>query len=166
MDNFLDQVRAVGILTALAYHIVGGLRHLVMDMGYWEESWNPVIRVPVPSLRSPRFWRYWRGYWYGNSATFGRSGVHDYILIRATALIDVLRPLSGGFVAFNDITYEVWTGFSPTPSPRSFHPADPSYASLIHARIGLWQVLTDHIKSRSDCAVRCSLCWWWCCLSM
>ena len=41
------QVRAVGILTALAYHIVGGLRHLVMDMGHWEEleSGNQSARV-------------------------------------------------------------------------------------------------------------------------
>ncbi len=26
-----------GILTALAYHIVGGIRHLLMDLGYFEE---------------------------------------------------------------------------------------------------------------------------------
>ncbi len=26
-----------GILTALAYHFCGGIRHLVMDMGHWEE---------------------------------------------------------------------------------------------------------------------------------
>ncbi len=26
-----------GILTALAYHIVGGVRHLLMDLGYFEE---------------------------------------------------------------------------------------------------------------------------------
>lgn len=26
-----------GILTALAYHLVGGIRHLIMDMGFWEE---------------------------------------------------------------------------------------------------------------------------------
>ena len=45
-----------------------------------------------------------------NSATFGRSGVHDYILIRATALIMTCYVLYlVGFVAFNDITYEVWT---------------------------------------------------------
>ena len=37
MDNFLVKLVLWGILTALAYHIVGGLRHLVMDMGYWEE---------------------------------------------------------------------------------------------------------------------------------
>lgn len=27
-----------GILTALAYHIVGGLRHLMMDFGFLEED--------------------------------------------------------------------------------------------------------------------------------
>ncbi|MER2492889.1 succinate dehydrogenase, cytochrome b556 subunit [Catenovulum sediminis] len=26
-----------GILTALSYHLLGGLRHLVMDFGFWEE---------------------------------------------------------------------------------------------------------------------------------
>ena len=26
-----------GILTALAYHLVGGIRHLIMDFGLWEE---------------------------------------------------------------------------------------------------------------------------------
>lgn len=26
-----------GILTALAYHLIGGLRHLIMDFGFWEE---------------------------------------------------------------------------------------------------------------------------------
>lgn len=27
----------IGTLSALSYHIIGGLRHLVMDMGHWEE---------------------------------------------------------------------------------------------------------------------------------
>ncbi len=47
MDNFLVKFVLWGILTALAYHIVGGLRHLVMDMGYWEEleSGNQSARV-------------------------------------------------------------------------------------------------------------------------
>ncbi|WP_447773655.1 succinate dehydrogenase cytochrome b556 subunit [Aeromonas veronii] len=47
MDNFLVKLVLWGILTALAYHIVGGLRHLVMDMGYWEElgSGNQSARV-------------------------------------------------------------------------------------------------------------------------
>jgi len=26
-----------GFLTALGYHLLAGLRHMVMDMGYWEE---------------------------------------------------------------------------------------------------------------------------------
>ncbi len=27
-----------GITSALIYHFVGGVRHLIMDMGYWEEK--------------------------------------------------------------------------------------------------------------------------------
>ena len=28
---------SIGTISALSYHILGGLRHFVMDMGYWEE---------------------------------------------------------------------------------------------------------------------------------
>ena len=47
MDNFLVKFVLWGILTALSYHIVGGQRHLVMDMGHWEEldSANQSARV-------------------------------------------------------------------------------------------------------------------------
>ena len=47
MDNFLVKLVLWGILTVLAYHIVGGVRHLVMAMGYWEEleSGNQSARV-------------------------------------------------------------------------------------------------------------------------
>lgn len=37
LDNILVKLVFWGILTALAYHIIGGIRHLIMDMGYWEE---------------------------------------------------------------------------------------------------------------------------------
>lgn len=47
LDNFLVKLVVWGILTALAYHIVGGIRHLIMDLGYCEklESGNQSARV-------------------------------------------------------------------------------------------------------------------------
>lgn len=36
-----------GILTALAYHIVGGIRHLLMDMGYFEELESGALSAKV-----------------------------------------------------------------------------------------------------------------------
>ncbi|MFO6424774.1 succinate dehydrogenase cytochrome b556 subunit [Motilimonas sp. KMU-193] len=36
-DNFFIKLILWGILTALAYHIVVGIRHMIMDLGYWEE---------------------------------------------------------------------------------------------------------------------------------
>ncbi|MCE2572511.1 succinate dehydrogenase cytochrome b556 subunit [Motilimonas eburnea] len=36
-DNFFIKFILWGILTALAYHIVVGIRHMIMDLGYWEE---------------------------------------------------------------------------------------------------------------------------------
>ncbi|MGS2719999.1 succinate dehydrogenase, cytochrome b556 subunit [Paraglaciecola aestuariivivens] len=28
---------AIGTISALSYHILGGVRHMIMDMGHWEE---------------------------------------------------------------------------------------------------------------------------------
>jgi succinate dehydrogenase / fumarate reductase, cytochrome b subunit len=37
VDSFFVKLILWGILTALAYHIVGGIRHLIMDLGYFED---------------------------------------------------------------------------------------------------------------------------------
>jgi succinate dehydrogenase / fumarate reductase cytochrome b subunit len=38
MNSFIVKFIFWGIFTALAYHICGGIRHLLMDFGYIEES--------------------------------------------------------------------------------------------------------------------------------
>lgn len=38
MNSFFVKFIFWGILTALAYHVCGGIRHLLMDFGYVEES--------------------------------------------------------------------------------------------------------------------------------
>ncbi|CAQ85066.1 MULTISPECIES: succinate dehydrogenase cytochrome b556 subunit [Photorhabdus] len=38
MTSFFAKFIVWGILTALAYHICGGIRHLLMDFGYLEEN--------------------------------------------------------------------------------------------------------------------------------
>ena len=37
VDSFFVKLILWGILTALAYHIAGGVRHLLMDLGHFEE---------------------------------------------------------------------------------------------------------------------------------
>lgn len=37
-DTFLVKFILWGILTALTYHVVGGVRHLLMDLGFGEEN--------------------------------------------------------------------------------------------------------------------------------
>jgi succinate dehydrogenase / fumarate reductase cytochrome b subunit len=37
MEAWYGKVISIGTLSALSYHIIGGIRHVVMDMGYWEE---------------------------------------------------------------------------------------------------------------------------------
>lgn len=37
MNGFVGKFIAIGTLSAFTFHFIGGIRHLVMDMGYWEE---------------------------------------------------------------------------------------------------------------------------------
>lgn len=37
MDGLLGKFVTIGTISALIYHILGGVRHMVMDMGHWEE---------------------------------------------------------------------------------------------------------------------------------
>lgn len=40
MNSFFVKFIMWGILTALAYHVVGGVRHMLMDFGYTEETFE------------------------------------------------------------------------------------------------------------------------------
>jgi len=37
INGVLGKVIAIGTASAFIYHLLGGIRHLVMDMGHWEE---------------------------------------------------------------------------------------------------------------------------------
>jgi len=83
----------------------------------------------------------------GNAATVGRSGVHDFILIRASAIILAAYTLYilGFFVITPDVTYGVWQEFFSGLCTKVFTIL-ALFALLIHAWIGIWQVLSDYVK--------------------
>ena len=37
MGGVIGKVVAIGTVSALTYHILGGIRHGIMDLGHWEE---------------------------------------------------------------------------------------------------------------------------------
>ena len=37
LQSFIAKFIAWGTITVLLYHMLGGIRHLIMDMGHWEE---------------------------------------------------------------------------------------------------------------------------------
>jgi succinate dehydrogenase / fumarate reductase cytochrome b subunit len=47
VDSFFVKFVLWGIITALAYHIVGGIRHLIMDLGHYEEFESGVMTAKV-----------------------------------------------------------------------------------------------------------------------
>lgn len=82
-----------------------------------------------------------------NAATVGRSGVHDFILIRTSAIILALYTfyILGFFVTTPEITFDIWQGFFSGLCTKVFTIL-ALFALLIHAWIGIWQVLSDYIK--------------------
>lgn len=80
-------------------------------------------------------------------SSFGRNGVHDYLLIRASGIIMTLyTAYMIGFFAFGpDINYLEWQSFFGGTFTKVFTMIALACV-LIHAWIGLWQVLTDYIK--------------------
>lgn len=47
MDGFFGKFVVIGIVLVLIYYILGGLRYVVMDLGYWEELELGNISVKV-----------------------------------------------------------------------------------------------------------------------
>ena len=82
-----------------------------------------------------------------NASALGRNGVHDFILVRATAIVLTLYIvyMVGFFVITSDITWAVWTGFFSSAFTKVFTLL-ALFSILIHAWIGMWQVLTDYVK--------------------
>ena len=79
--------------------------------------------------------------------TFGRSGVHDYVLLRASAIVILAYVLYlVGFVTFADIDYFTWVDFFSLTLTKIFS-LFALIAMLVHSLIGLWQVLTDYVKN-------------------
>ncbi|EOX6880776.1 succinate dehydrogenase membrane anchor subunit [Providencia stuartii] len=81
-----------------------------------------------------------------NASALGRTGIQDWLLIRGSAIVIVLYVLYlVGFIAINDITYETWRGFFASSVTKVFTILS-LFSILVHAWIGLWQVLTDYVK--------------------
>ncbi|RUO81493.1 succinate dehydrogenase, hydrophobic membrane anchor protein [Idiomarina tyrosinivorans] len=82
------------------------------------------------------------------ASTFGRSGTHDYVLVRASAIIMALYSLFiiGFFVTTPDVTYANWSALFSSLWVKVFTLLTLT-AVLMHGWIGIWQVLTDYVKA-------------------
>jgi len=81
-----------------------------------------------------------------NAATLGRSGVHDYIIIRVAGINLALYALFLlGWFLTNDVTYTTWTSLFSNIGMQVFT-IITLISLLAHVWIGMWQVLTDYIK--------------------
>ncbi|CCQ11862.1 Succinate dehydrogenase hydrophobic membrane anchor protein [Pseudoalteromonas luteoviolacea B = ATCC 29581] len=82
-----------------------------------------------------------------NQATLKRDGVQDYVSLRATALVIAAYAIFivGYLLLTPELTYEAWSGLFSNLAMKA-----ATLVTLVcimaHARIGLWQVLTDYVK--------------------
>ncbi|MGB0936652.1 MAG: succinate dehydrogenase, hydrophobic membrane anchor protein [Colwellia sp.] len=81
-------------------------------------------------------------------ASAGRNGTHDFLLLRASAIILALYTLllAGFFIVTPTVTYDVWHNFFAC-MPVKIATMLALLALLVHARIGIWQVLSDYVKT-------------------
>ena len=82
-----------------------------------------------------------------NASALGRNGVHDFILVRATAIVLTLYIvyMVGFFAISGELTFDVWSGFFSSAFTKVFTLL-ALYSILNHAWIGKWQELTDYDK--------------------
>ena len=82
-----------------------------------------------------------------NASALGRNGIHDWLLLRAAAMIMTLYVLYilGFIVMSGTLTYDIWRGFFASSFTKVFTLLT-LFSILVHGWIGMWQVLTDYIK--------------------
>ncbi|WP_018691729.1 succinate dehydrogenase, hydrophobic membrane anchor protein [Algicola sagamiensis] len=83
-----------------------------------------------------------------NDASLKRNGVQDFVSLRATAIILASYAIFivGFLVLTPQVTFEIWKGLFSGMGVKIFTLL-AILSMMIHVRIGLWQVLTDYIKS-------------------
>ncbi|MBA2815199.1 succinate dehydrogenase membrane anchor subunit [Candidatus Pantoea persica] len=82
-----------------------------------------------------------------NASALGRSGIQDWLLLRASAILITLYILYlVGFLVLTDtLTYDVWRAFFASAFTKVFTLLT-LFSILVHGWIGMWQVLTDYVK--------------------
>ena len=82
-----------------------------------------------------------------NASALGRNGIHDWLLLRAAAILMTLYIIYilGFVVMTGTLTYDVWHGFFSSAFTKVFTMLT-LFSILIHGWIGMWQVLTDYVK--------------------
>jgi succinate dehydrogenase / fumarate reductase membrane anchor subunit len=82
-----------------------------------------------------------------NASALGRNGIHDWLLLRAAAMVMTLYVMYilGFIVMSGTLTYDIWRGFFSSSFTKVFTLLT-LFSILVHGWIGMWQVLTDYIK--------------------
>lgn len=82
------------------------------------------------------------------ASALGRNGIQDWLLLRASAILIALYIFYlfvNIFMTSTPLTYEVWREFFSSSFTKVFTLL-ALLSILLHAWIGLWQVLTDYVK--------------------
>ncbi|VFP80760.1 succinate dehydrogenase, hydrophobic membrane anchor protein [Candidatus Erwinia haradaeae] len=83
-----------------------------------------------------------------NATALGRNGLHDWLLLRTTAIIVTfyIIYILAMLAITEKITYNTWQALFQLPFTKVFT-CLTLLSILVHGWIGMWQVLTDYIKT-------------------
>lgn len=79
--------------------------------------------------------------------SLGRSGLYDWVIQRATAVIIAAYVilLLGFFMVTPDLSYDQWRSFMGSLGMKVFN-LMTLFSIISHAWIGVWTISTDYIK--------------------
>ncbi|WWO98735.1 MAG: succinate dehydrogenase, hydrophobic membrane anchor protein [Candidatus Dasytiphilus stammeri] len=83
-----------------------------------------------------------------NVSALGFNGIYDWILLRISAIVIAFYIIYIGwfFITTDDINYIIWHNLFKSIFTKIFT-IIALLSTLLHSWIGIWQVLTDYIKS-------------------
>ena len=137
------------ILTGLLYHLIAGIKHLLMDWGSVKAEKGSARRASYPDTR-PCCGSFVLGDdMVTNATSFSRSGLSDWIIQRFSAVILAAYTLFilAVLIATPELDYETWRAVLSKNSVRLFSIIS-LFALCGHTWVGMWTVGTDYLTGR------------------
>ena len=138
-----------GIASALTYHALAGVKHLVMDTGVGETMRGGVYRCAHRFCCGVRCSDFMGSRDMVTSVTsFSRTGLSDWLIQRVTSIILLAYFLLIAYQLMGSVDYTAWARLFEQTWMKVFT-LMAALSLAAHSWIGLWSVFTDYLTERN-----------------